>query len=270
MNRTAKILLPTLAILTSFGCVEREMGPLQAVSAFGEAARSNQGIQATQEPIEVSTDFTIGGALEDAAAELRSFWDSQAPCNEVTVDGATTTIDWGELGDGCNWNGRTYAGITEITVERTEAEELAVMHDWYGFHNEDVQVDGGALVTWSAEEMTRTVETAHTWSRDGDTVDVEGSHVFGVRDQGSFSLDGKRTWTTDDGMWDLNVEGVGFRLVDPAPETGVYTITDPQGRVLDVSFDRVDDDTIEAVLSGVRGGDLVYHITGYGQYERVD
>lgn len=270
MTHAAKILLPAVVLLSAFGCVEREMGPVQAVGAFGEAARSNQGIQATQEPIEVSTDFTIGGAIEDAAAELRSFWQSQAPCNEVTRDGATTIIDWGELGDGCTWNGRSYAGLTEITVARTDAEELEVAHDWYGFHNEDVQVDGGAVVTWSAESMTRSVKTEHTWSRGDDTVDVEGAHVFGVRDRGSFSLDGTRTWTTDEGTWDLTIEGVGFRLIDPAPETGVYTVTDPQGRVLDVSFDRLDEDTIEAVLSGVRGGELVYHITGYGQYERVD
>ncbi|MCB9678315.1 MAG: hypothetical protein H6737_24650 [Alphaproteobacteria bacterium] len=265
-----RIFLPAAVVFALVGCGE-EMGPLEAANALGQAARSSEGTNATQEPIEVSTDFTIGAALEDAAAELQAFWDSQAGCNEVTRDGATTTIDWGELGDGCVYDGHTYAGLTAITVQRTDAEDLEVLHEWMGFHNEDVQVDGEALVTWSAQARTRHVTTEHTWTTtDGETADVQGDHEFGVREAGGFSLDGVRDWQTDRGDWHLDMVDIGFRLQDPLPEEGSYIVTNPAGKVLTLAFSRFDDQTIEAVLTGVRGGDLVYHVGRFGDLERVE
>ena len=41
------------------GCGEG-MGAFEAAAALQESARSGEGVSATQEPIEVSTDFTIG------------------------------------------------------------------------------------------------------------------------------------------------------------------------------------------------------------------
>ncbi|MEZ4317723.1 MAG: hypothetical protein R3F61_09465 [Myxococcota bacterium] len=263
-----RILVPAAVVFALVGCGE-EMGPLEAAAALQQSARSSEGTNATQEPIEVSTDFTIGSALQDAAAELEVFWDSQAGCNEVTRDGNTLNIDWGELGDGCVYNGHTFAGLTAITVEKTEASDLAVKHEWFGFRNEDVTVDGQADVTWSSEARTRRVITEHTWTAtDGETADVQGDHEFGVRDGSGFTLDGTRDWQTDKGEWHLDMVGIGFRLQDPLPEEGSYVVTNPAGKVLDLTFTRLDEQTIEAVLTGVRGGDIVYHVTPLGTLER--
>lgn len=252
------------------GCGE-EMGIFEASAALEQSARSGEGTTATQEPIEVSTDFTLGAGLEQAAEELAVFWDSQAPCTEVTHTGATLTIDWGGLGDGCTYNGHSYAGLSAITVQRTDPTELQVLHEWTGFRNEDVQVDGDALVTWSSLARTHHVVTEHTWTAtDGATADVVGEHEVGVRDDGAFLLDGTRDWHAEGGDWHLDMVGIGFRLQDPLPEEGSYIVKNPAGKVLELAFARVDEDTIEAVLTGVRGGDLVYHVSRAGGYERVE
>ena len=64
-----RITLGAVTLSLLFACGE-EMGPLEAADALAQSSRSGEGVRATSEPIEVSTDFTIGGALEDAAAEL--------------------------------------------------------------------------------------------------------------------------------------------------------------------------------------------------------
>lgn len=268
---TARIALPAVVVFHLVGCGE-EMGIFEAADALGQSARSGQGTTATQDAIEVSTDFTIGAGLEQAAEELRAFWDSQAPCTEATVQGSTLTLDFGELGDGCTFEGRTYAGVAAITVTATDAAELEVLHEWTGFHNEDVQVDGDALVTWSAAARTRRVTTEHTWTTmDGETADVTGDHEVAVRDDDTgFVLDGVRDWRTDGGDWHLDMEDIGFRLQDPLPEEGRYVVTNPRGKVLTLGFSRLDEQTIEAVLTGVRGGDIVYHVGPTGDLERVE
>lgn len=267
-----RIAAPFTVFFLSLGCGEREMGPLEALAALQQSARSSQGAVATQEPIEVSTEFTIGAGLEAAAAELQAFWESQADCNEVTRDGTTTWIDWGELGDGCEHRGRTYAGLTGVTVTRADGEGVEVEHEWLGFHNEDVRVDGGAVVTWSGASRSRRVVTDHTWTTlDGETADVRGEHEVAARDDGTgFTLVGERDWDTDGGTWRLDLQDIGFRLQDPLPETGRYVVTSPENKTLTIAFDRVDESTIEAVLTGVRGGDLVYHVSRSGSFDRVE
>ncbi len=270
MTRTALPLVTLAALVAGLvGCGE-EMGAFEAAAALEQSARSGEGIRATSEPIEVSTDFTIGGALEDAAEDLRAFWDSQAPCNEVERDGATTTIDWGSLSDGCVYDGHTYTGVTAITVEKSDADDIEVLHEWMGFHNEDVGVDGEALVTWALDAQTRRVQTTHTWSDDVESVDVVGDHEIAALGDAGYVLDGTRDWTTDKGDWHLDMIDIGFRLTDPVPESGSYVVTNPAGKTVEMAFSRVDDTTIEAVLTGVRGGELVYHIGRLGTFERVN
>lgn len=267
-------ILPLLLLAPLAGCFEtEEMGVLEALSALGEVDRSARGEQATADVIEISTDFTIGGALEAAAQAVADFWESQAPCTTVTVEGAVTTVDYGSLDDACTWRGRTYAGVNTITVQSTTAGELEVLHDWNGFTNGDVTVDGGATVTWSGLDATRTVVTDHTWTgADGETVDVHGEHVSGRIDEAvpvwdsGFTLDGTRDWTGEDGgTWTLEMAGLELRLLDPAPQAGTVDLVDPEGKALTIVYSRVDEDTIQAVLQGVRGGDRVYHIDRLGR-----
>jgi hypothetical protein len=46
-------------------------------------------------------------------------------------------------------------------------------------------------------------------------------------------------------------------------------VTAPSGRSLRITYDRVDDDTLSATLSGVRGGERVYHVTRLGAVEEA-
>src|SRR5688500_6558491 len=134
-----------LFLVLAGGCFDTgEMGLVEALDALDQVNRSGRGDQATSEVIEVSTDFTIGGALEDAAAIIADFWESQAPCTTVTWSGATTTVDYGTLDDACAFEGRTYAGVNTITVQSTTQGEREVPHDWDTFTEGFVTVDEGA------------------------------------------------------------------------------------------------------------------------------
>jgi hypothetical protein len=260
------------------GCELEQMGMLEALDALDQVNRSGRGEQATAEPIEVSTDFTIGGALEQAAQTIAAFWDSQAPCTDVTLEGAVLTVDYGTLEDDCRWNGRTFAGVNTIEVSSTTPGELAVDHSWDAFTNGEVTVEGDALVTWSGEDLTRRVETEHTFTDEasGETVDVLGDHVAGRIDedvpvwQSGFTLEGWREWTTDGGDWSLTMEGLELMLLDPAPQAGTSVVTAPSGKTLTIEYGRVDDDTVSATLIGVRGGDRVYHVSRLGVVEEAD
>ncbi|MEZ4239524.1 MAG: hypothetical protein R3F59_25875 [Myxococcota bacterium] len=265
-----------VALCGMSGCELGEMGVLEALDALDQVARSGRGEQATAEPIEISTDFTVGAALQDAAEAVADFWASQAPCTDVTLDGARVTLDYGTLDDDCRWNGHTFAGVNTIEVSSTTPGELAVEHVWDGFTNGDVTVDGDALVTWSGSDLTRRVETAHRFTDgDGDVVDVTGDHVIGRIDddvpvwRSGFTLDGTRDWTTDRGEWSLDMDGLEQMLLDPAPQAGVAVVTAPSGKTLTITYGRVDDDTVSATLSGVRGGPREYHISRLGLVEEA-
>ncbi len=263
-------------LLLVTGCETEEMGVLEALAALEEVNQSARGEQATGDVIEISTDFTIGDALAAAAQTIADFWESQAPCTTVTVDGNVTTIDYGTLDDECKFNGKSYSGVNTVTVQSTTAGELEVLHDWNGFSDGDVQVDGGATVTWSGDDHTRHVVTEHTWTdTEGTSVDVYGDHVSGRIQEDvpvwldGFTLDGTRDWTSDSGDWALTMQGLELRLIDPAPQTGAIDLTSPKGKTLGIVYERVDEDTIQATLVGVRGGDRVYHINRLGQAEDV-
>lgn len=275
-NLTTLCLIAIPAAL--LGCTpSEEMSALEAFEALVEVNQSARGEQATSGVIEVSTDFTIGDAIEAAAQTIAEFWESQVDCTEVTVEGNTATIDYGTLEDTCVYNGYTYAGVSTVTVESTAAGDLEVLHTWTGFSNGDVAVDGDAVVTWSGEDVTRRVVTEHTWTdlADGTTVDVWGDHVQGKLDESlsvwdsGFTMEGTREWLADSGQWLLDMSDLELRMVDPAPQAGSLVVTSPAGKVLEILYERVDEDTIQATLVGLRGGDRVYHINRIGQYEEI-
>ena len=62
-------------------------------------------------------------------------------------------------------------------------------------------------------------------------------------------VDGSRTWTGQAGRWDLAIEGVQMRWADPVPQAGTYRLASPKGRSLELSFRRIDGDSIEVTLA---------------------
>ena len=250
-----------LATVIALGtaCQPAEMTGAEVLEALAEVGASARGEQATTEPIELSTDFTIGAALDAAADELAAFWESQEPCTDVTWSGTEVTVDYGGLDDTCTYNGNTFGGIAFIDIGSTEASGLQVDHTWTGITNGDVTVDGGATVTWTDANTFREVTTDHTWTdvKDGTVVDVQGQHTLTWIDDtnkalGGVVLDGDRSWQSESGDWHLDMNDLELRLQDPVAQAGTLSVLSPNGKSLDMVHERIDEDTIRVTLEGTR------------------
>lgn len=229
----------------------------EATEALEQAADAGQAEGLTAASVDLSTHFTLGQARGDGAEELRAFIASQLPCAEVTVDAATLTVVYGATDGSCTYRGHTLEGTHVISLERNDAAQVEVHHEWIGLSNGVVSLDGTADVTWSATDQTRRVKHTSQWTHvksgrvgrgSGDRVQsaLEGGLVAGIQ------VDGERTWEGDRGRWELAIGGVELRWTDPVPEAGSYTLTTPFAKAVAMSFQRVDDDTIRVAVSGLR------------------
>ncbi|MEZ4339243.1 MAG: hypothetical protein R3B82_21695 [Sandaracinaceae bacterium] len=226
----------------------------EAAAALEEASLDAEAASLTSGSIEITTDFTIGDAVENAATEIATFVRSQLPCAEITVEGATLTIEYGANPGTCTYRGQTYGGIHQITVMRNQMDDVVVSHRWEDFHNADLTVTGTAMVTWSFADRTRHVVHELTWTRQSDGRQGTGS---GDRLQqpleggllSGFQEDGSRRWDGESGTWTLDIDGVQFRWVDAVPQAGVYTLTTPANKVLSLSFSRSASTTITVTIT---------------------
>ena len=257
-SRRAACALISVALLV--GCEPRKEEGLtkaEADEAVAEARLSAEVDGLTDGMVEITTNFTIGEAVDAAAEELRAFVESQVPCAEASRDGATVIVDWGVTGDGCAYRGRTYTGTTTISVMATEAGKLEVEHTWVDLSNGAVTVNGGATITWSGADRTRRVVHEATWTDGTRTVTGSGdrTQTFLETDADSgwkVQVDGSRAWKNGDRDWDLDINAVTVRSVDPVPESGSYRLVNPAGKTLELAFARVDETTIAVTVSDAR------------------
>lgn len=252
-----RLAIPFALIHLGIGCeAHDEMTVREAVEGLEQVMASGIPSAITSDPIEVSTEFTIGGALEAAADELAAFWQSQAPCSTVTVTLASVDVDYGDLADRCTWRGRSYGGLHSIDVGSTLPEALDLVHGWRAFTDGVHTLDGITNVSWDGASDARRVQTDLRWTdAQGTRTDVTGDHVYGLVSpadglSGGITQQGVRAWETLEGTWLLDMTGIVFRLDDPLPEAGSYQLTNPDGKQLDLAFQRLDDETIQASLSG--------------------
>jgi len=251
--------LVTLGSLVT-ACPPSSSAPLnneEAREALDEATFSTQGAALTDDTIEISTHFTIGAAVEDAAEELAVFVRSQIPCSTVTREGSTLTVDYGTLEDLCVYRNRTFAGIHVVTLSRNEPGMVEVAHSWQDFTDGKLTVNGAATVTWDAEARTRHVAHDLVWTGGERTMEGSGDRTQSLIDEaaglaGGVQIDGARQWVTERGTWSLDIDTVQVRGEDPVPQAGTYTLTNPEGKVLTMTFTRIDEDTIEVVVEGTR------------------
>ncbi|MBX3128890.1 MAG: hypothetical protein KF718_19395 [Polyangiaceae bacterium] len=227
----------------------------EAQEAVKEAALASQAENLTSVTVEISTSFTIGQAVENAAAEVRAFIESQLPCAEVGLDGATLTVQYGAKAGSCTYRGHTFSGTHSITIASAGGGQLEVQHTWTGLSNGRVTLDGTAAVTWDLQAKTRRVVHTADWKRvaDGYAVTGSGDRTQSLLEGGlaeGIQVDGARSWETPKGNWDLAIDGVQMRWVDPVPQAGSYTLATPRGRNLSMSFERLDEDTITVTVSG--------------------
>lgn len=258
MNRLMTGIVGVLVVgMFTTGCKEEELTYSEAQQALEETVASTKSEVVATEIITLTTSFTIGQAVEDAAEELRSFVASQVPCSTVTLENATVTIDFGTLDDACTFNGHTYAGVASVHIERNDMGDVVVSHEWADLTNGDVTLDGGATVTWSFDDGTRHVAHDAVWSDGKRSVHATGDRTQRLIDPelglaGGIQIDGARTWDASGKVWDLQIEGVQMRGQDPVPQAGQYTLTTPEDKEMGILFERIDEDTIRVTFTGLK------------------
>ena len=258
-----------LAVSTLAGC-PRQRDEGFSRSEAQEALEEAQGSAASEDlmvaSVEVSTSFTIGGAVENAVAELRAFLAAELPCADVTLEGATLTVEYGALPGNCTYRGHEFSGTTVVSVDANGPSDVRVHHEWIGFSNGVVMLDGTADVTWNFDARERHVVHHAEWTHlaTGRTGVGEGDRIQkplagGIAE--GFVVDGSRSWTGNLGRrWELAIDGVEMRWADPVPQAGSYTLESPAGKTLSLSFSRVDADTIEVRVTGPRGRSFAFEV----------
>ncbi len=254
---TASFVVSAALATVLAGCPKEEEagGPMtegEARSALEESTIESQAAALTTNSVEISTNFTIGKAVREAASELKTFIETQLPCAEIAIVDATLTVTYGAKPGSCTYRGHEFTGQHIVKVQKSEGE-VVVDHEWKDLSNGVVKVTGTAHVTWSFEDRTRHVEHDATWTRiaDGRTGRGQGDMLQKPLEGGlteGIEIDGSRSWTGARGKWDLAVEGVQMRWVDPVPQAGSYRLASPKGRSLVMSFARVDEDTIAVTV----------------------
>jgi hypothetical protein len=235
----------------------------EAEEAVANVKLSASAQSLTYDVVEISTHFTIGKAVHEAALELQLFAASQIPCATVSADANDSsghvTIDFGDLNDACTFRGHNYAGVVELDIVRTDGQ-LAVHHSWQGLTNGHVSVDGEADVTWSRDDASRHVvydvaftndEFDGTLGASGDVTQKLIDSVLGLT--AGVQIDGSRTFQAGDRAWSLDIDGVQMRGLDPVPQAGTYSLVTPSDKHVTLSFERLNPTTIRVTLTGPKG-----------------
>jgi hypothetical protein len=241
----------------------------EAQEALEESNGATAADSLASASIEISTTFTIGSGVEAAAGEVRTFIASQLPCAEVTLAGATLTVAYGVNPGSCTYRGHQFTGTHEITVETNEMSQVLVHHEWIGFSNGVVMLDGNADVTWDFAATSRHVAHHAEWTHlasgrsgvgEGDRTQtpLAGGLAEGIR------IVGTRSWTGEHGRWGLDIAGVEMRWADPVPQSGKYTLVTPEDKMLSLGFSRVDEDTIAVTLTGPNDRSFTFNVNKIG------
>jgi hypothetical protein len=250
-----RFLFTVVALLTCAGCRNEGLTREQAGESVEETQLAVQASALTGNTIEITTNFTIGQAVEQAAEELRSFYASQLPCAEVTLDGHTLTVEYGKTSSVCLYRGQVITGTHAVTIERNEEGQVHVDHIWLELSNQIMTVSGTANVTWQGgEDPSRHVEHELVWTRLSDGRTGTGTANLTQRPlaegiETGFVEQGERTWIGKSGDWLLDIDDVEVRWIDPVPQAGSYALGTPFDEDLRLTFRRIDDVTIRVTAA---------------------
>ncbi|MDH5490649.1 MAG: hypothetical protein OEY14_01620 [Myxococcales bacterium] len=243
-----------LIVVSAMGCREERLTRAEAQEALEEAQLAGQAATLIASSADLSTNFTIGGAVEAAADELRSFIGSQLPCAQITLSAATLTVEYGALAGSCTYRGQTYSGTHAISVMRNETSQVVVNHTFSELSNGAISVSGTAIVTWSFSNPSRHIEHELVWTRlsDGRQGVGTGDRLQTPLAEGllvGIEIDGTRTWSGESGEWALDIDGVQVRWIDLVPQAGTYTLETPFGKTLTLSFLRTSPTQIQVTVT---------------------
>ena len=265
MRTCTALAVVTVVGLSAVGCNVRQgkgetadRAPItqsQATQALEATAESNEAGDLLNASTEISTHFTLGQAAEQAAAELRTFVESQLPCAEVTVEATTLTVRYGAKPGVCTYRGQTFSGTHSMHLVRFDADGAEVEHTWSKFSNGKVTLDGTADVTWTKASTSFRAALDYRWKRtvDGRSFTAQADQTLGGLGGDwtkGVTWEGEKTWTSDRGELSLAIDGVEARWVDPVPQAGTMTVTGLPNGAASLEFERVDGDTIRVTIEG--------------------
>jgi hypothetical protein len=239
--------------------------------ALEQSALSTQADTLVSDTVELSTNFSIGQSLENAAEQLKDYVQSQLPCADITRDHSTLSITYGAKSGNCSYHGHSVTGEHTIQVMRNADNEVSVHHVWNDLSDGHLSISGDADVTWSRTAKSRHVLHELTYrvlsGRDaGRTGTGRGDRTQTAID-GGVRLEGERTWDGDQGHFALDIDGVEMRFVDPVPEAGTYSLTTPSGAALTLVFSRRDADSIRVQVNTAQRS-FAFVVTSSGAIER--
>ncbi len=260
---TASLLSLTTLVLSLTACDTGDASSAEMRMAVDDAVATGQAQSLEDGILEITTDFTIGDGLASAAQRIRDLVASQIPCSTISSPSADTlVIDFGTLDDECEFRGRTFAGVVSLTVT-PGTDNVVVEHDYSGITDGVVTLDGHATVTWTDGQRHIVTDFDFDGRRgrfhaSSDRTQTRiGGPGEGVR------LNGVRDWSGPNGAWHLDIDDVEVRAIDPVPQDGSYVLDTPRGREITLSFERIDENTIEVTVSGGRR-DRVFRVTSSG------
>jgi hypothetical protein len=236
--------LVSLACLA--GCEFDLLDSQDTQDALDESIADSEGIAFTAAAIELGGIFTMGQSAEASALQLHDLMSSQLGCAGLTLDHATLIVEYAS----CNFMPNVFAGTHTVLIEEDGPSQLRVTHRWDKLSNGNIEINGSALVTWSEADPVRHVIDQYTWVRPKDgrmgvgggdrrQAALEGHTVFdGLR------VDGTRSWEGQNGHWDLTMDGIQIRWVDPVPFTGLWMLRTPDNRMVTFEFARIDAENI--------------------------
>lgn len=266
--RHQSLLLSAAALSFVAGCIPLgdDASRAEMREAVLEIAELGAGDGTQTEIIELTTSFTLGQGVQAAAEELRDFVASQVPCSEITLEPGKLTIDFGDMSDACVYRGRTYAGVVSVALEQ-QGEGYLVTHTYSALTGGKITLDGTAKVDWNGNVRHVVTDLDFSSDRGQWHVEADRTQTFTACEDAAavcVDIDGERTWSGPRGDWDMTIDGVHARSIDPVPEAGTYTVVTPKDKTVELSFSRVDADTIEVSVTGGRN-DIVLHVTAAGQ-----
>jgi hypothetical protein len=258
------VVAPTLFAAFALGCDGEGFGGSDFRVAVDEVVATGQGESLQNDVIEITTSFTLGDGARAVAEQVRDFVGSQLPCATVTSpDAQTLSIAFGTVDGDCDYNGRTLSGTVTVGYV-VDGDSVTVTHDYAALSDGRATLDGEATVTWT--EASRHVVTDFDISNTRGEFELSSDRTIkrlgGIGD--GIVIDGEREWSGPRGEFQLEIEGVQMRGVDPVPQDGSYALTRPDGDVVTMTFERVDADTIEVVVSG-GWRDRVFRVTATGE-----
>lgn len=240
-----------LSVVLLAGCDLDFLDSQETQAALDESIADSEGLALTAASIELGAVFTLGQTAEQSALQLHELMASQLGCAGLSLVESTVSVQYGT----CNFEPNVFGGTHTVHIEEDGPDQMRLTHTWDQLSNGRVEINGTAEVTWSAGDDMRRVVDSYSWVRlkDGRSGDGGGDRQQGPLPGHSvfdgLRADGTRTWDGTTGHWELEMDEIRIRWVDPVPYTGLWLLKTPSNRHVSFEFARIDPENIGVDVS---------------------